>query len=96
METTKGVQMTETFDLEKSVSQATQSRMEDHLKSCQLSKKLEEEKGIRVRTHCSARHWGTTWYAVDDLTHYYRDDPKGQGQTEEGAILDLVDQLEGK
>lgn len=87
--------MTETFDLEKLVSKATQSRMEDHLKSCALSKEL-KEKGIRVYAHCVPRHWGTTWYAVDDNTHYYSDDPVGRGVTEEESIQDLMEQLEDK
>ena len=48
---------------------------------------------MRILTNVKRRHWGDSWYAVDYDTHYYSDDPKGQGRTEQEAIEDLKEQL---
>jgi hypothetical protein len=44
---------------------------------------------MKVRTNYQHGHW----VAVDDDTHYYSDDPLGQGRTEAEAIEDLLEQL---
>ena len=48
---------------------------------------------MRILTNVKRRHWGDSWTAVDDDTHYYSDDPMGQGPTEESAIEDLMELL---
>ena len=48
---------------------------------------------MRIRTSVIRRHWGDSWYAVDDDTHFYSDDPMGQGRTEAEAIEDLQEQI---
>lgn len=80
----------ERFDLAKEVPSATEARMADHLKSCELAKQLKKE-GIVVATTCVARHWGTSWYAWNDRT--WPDGPQGHGKTEVEAIENLVEQL---
>ena len=48
---------------------------------------------MRILTSVKRRHWGDSWKAVDDDTHFYSDDPMGEGKTEAEAVQDLQEQL---
>ena len=48
---------------------------------------------MRILTSVKLRHWGASWKAVDDDTHFYSDDPMGEGQTEAEAVENLLEIL---
>ena len=48
---------------------------------------------MRILTSVKRRHWGDSWVARDDDTHFYSDDPMGEGRTEAEAVTDLLEKL---
>jgi len=48
---------------------------------------------MRILTSVQRRHWGDSWYAVDDDTYDGPGSLIGQGRTEQEAIDDLKEQI---
>ena len=49
---------------------------------------------MRILTSVKRRHWGDSWKAWDDDTHFYSDDPMGEGRTEAEAVENLLEILQ--